>query len=454
MEIVSIHFVQFLHLKKHLYTNPSEFPYLLLVYTPLYYYTMTFVVNLLSIDVINNIHHLYVAGRMISLGLFFLNLYLFIKLIKQFHPNFKKTILLILFIVLLVPKHFYSFRPDSFKVTFFILFIYFGIKYISSGLKKDFWLSFIFLLTGIYFKQDLLLYGLSFYVIYFLIYRKTIYLYALTLLLCLICISIYLMYAVTGINLFKDLLLYNIQYDDGLHTSFLFIGINILRTLPLLFFTVKNLLSKNKVTLSLSILSVVYYFISNFSMLRVGSNINYTYESIFLLLLNVILFLNTQNIRHIKIFTFLYILLLCLIPTNYYLFYYNKEKEAAKKNAYQSTISTVNKIKEIVQNDVLFLPNMKYTVMFANNNLIYGYDWHYDRFCELYYSIQLKPKFLKNDIVAQYDTAFSSGVVKYIVVEDEPKSINQLNKYYAQFKVLQKVDSFIIYKYNKKTDSQ
>ena len=89
--------------------------------------------------------------------------------------------------------------------------------------------------------------------------------------------------------------------------------------------------------------------------------------------------------------------------------------------------------------------------MFANCKLIYGYDWHYDRFCDLYYSIKLKPKFLKNDIVERYDTAFRNGTVKYIVVEDEPKSINQISIYYPYFEEFKKIDSFILYKYDDKT---
>ena len=68
VEFASVHFLQLLKLKHHLYTDPGKFPYLLVVYAPLYYYVMLAVINLFSIDVVNDLHSMYIAGRAVSLA--------------------------------------------------------------------------------------------------------------------------------------------------------------------------------------------------------------------------------------------------------------------------------------------------------------------------------------------------------------------------------------------------
>lgn len=451
MEMISVHITQLLHLKSHMYSNPSQFPYLLLAYTPLYYYLMDFIMSIFSIDVINNTHTIYIIGRSLSLLLFVFVSYGIYAIIKQIHHGYRHYILLLLLFILLLPKHFYTVRPDSFKVFFFTLFLLFHIKYLFSNKTSYFWLSLFSLITGIYFKHDLLLYGFIYYAVFFLSYRDKKYIYAGFIILIVLLISVYWMYISTGINLFVDLLVYNIQYNSGLHTSFLFIAFNLIRTSLLILLSLKNIFSKDKFTRTIAITSICFVAASNVSMLRVGSNINYTYESVLLLLINAVLFLKETDFQYNVFFTTAYLLFLVALPINYYLYRYSFKEESQKKALYDEHLRVSKEIKKIIKEDVVFFPNMKYMIFFSDCNIIYGYDWHYDRFSDLYYNVKLKPKFLINDIIRNYDNAFSTGTVKYLVIDNEPKSLKQIEDFYPVFKKEASFDSLLLYEYSSNT---
>lgn len=447
MEMISVHITQLLHLKSHMYSNPSQFPYLLLAYTPLYYYVMDLIMRIFSIDVINDTHTIYIIGRSISFLLFIFVAYGIYAIIKQIHSGFRHYILLLLLFILLLPKHFYTVRPDSFKVFFFTLFILFHVKYLFSQKHAYFWLSLFCLITGIYFKHDLLLYGFIYYAVFFLSYRDKKNSYAGFIILIVLLISVYLMYLSTGINLFVDLLVYNIQYDSGIHTSFLFIAFNLIRTSLLILLSVRNVFSNDKFTRTIAIVSICFVAASNTSMLRVGSNINYTYESVLLLLINAVLFLKESDFQYKVLFTTAYFLFLLALPINYYLYKYSFKNEAQKEALYYNNLRISKEIKKIIKNDVVFFPNMKYMIFFSDCRIIYGYDWHYDRFSDLYYHVKLKPKFLINDIIRNYDNAFKTGVVQYIIIDNEPKSLKQLSDYYPAFTQAVSFDSLLVCKY-------
>ena len=79
--------------------------------------------------------------------------------------------------------------------------------------------------------------------------------------------------------------------------------------------------------------------------------------------------------------------------------------------------------------------------------MIYGADWHYDRYCEIGLNIKIKPKFIHNPIIDEYDKQFTNGVVQYILVEDNYKSKYHVAAYYPCFDFYQQVDNFLLYKY-------
>ena len=182
-------------------------------------------------------------------------------------------------------------------------------------------------------------------------------------------------------------------------------------------------------------------------MLRVGSNLNYTYESIYLLLLNGILFIEHLDIKIAKKHIYIYAFYLILLPFNYYLYFYSKTEQHHLKTTFMNNMQSAESIRKIVQKQTLFIPNMKYLIFYPDCNLVYGYDWHYERFTDLYYDVKLTPKFLENEIVKKYDAAFENGSVQYILMENNDKSKKQMQDYYANFTPAKNIDSFILYKY-------
>ena len=183
-------------------------------------------------------------------------------------------------------------------------------------------------------------------------------------------------------------------------------------------------------------------------MLRIGSNFNYTYESVFLMLINSILYTDEKNIRLNTFLTGAYFLSLFIFNQMiYYKSYFITSEELNYRMEFVNSAQSAKKIKEIIGKDVLFIPNMKYYIFYPDTKMIYGSDWHYDRYCEIALDVKIKPKFIRNDITAEYDKQFTNGVVQYILTENNQKSKNHITKYYPYFSAYKHVDNFILYKF-------
>ncbi|HUM50841.1 MAG TPA: hypothetical protein PK431_03460 [Chitinophagales bacterium] len=457
VEFALVHFIQLICLKGSLYTNAAKFPYLLVVHAPLYYYSMAAIMKLFSVNVVNDIHTIYIIGRSIAFLLLFVNYFILLKIVQLFIVHFKYKIRLFLLFILFIPAHFYACRPDAFKVLFFMLFLYNSIQLFKTGKNSYAILAFLSLFISILFKQDVLVYGCLLYIIFFTQTRKIIYIISPILLVVSIvgCMSIY--YLFSGINLFKELFVYNIQYNGDLTINLLLISCHYAKALPLLIFSVLNLKSKNKITVTLSILSLLYFFIFTLLMLRTGSSLNYTYESVILMLLNTFIYIDEKQFNRSLTEAIVYIFILFSINEyafykftyafhNYYL---QEKKEINYKESYYNNLATSKKIKQIIGNHVVFIPDMKYYLFYAESRIIYGADWHYDRYCAIALNIKIDPKFIRNNIVEKYDRQFANGNVEYILIEDNYKSKNLLKKYYTSFVFQQQVNNFLIYKFNK-----
>ncbi|MDB5227036.1 MAG: hypothetical protein JWN78_1229 [Bacteroidota bacterium] len=445
VEFASIHFLQLLKLKHHIYSDPGKFPYLLVVYAPLYYYVMLGVINLFSVDVLNNIHSVYIIGRVISFLLLFLNFFIVKKIVEQFIPDFRSKIYLFLFLLLLIPLHFYTFRPDSFKVTSFVIFIYYFLKFVHTNAFKYYLLSFIFLYTGILFKQDVLIYGLITYLFFYFVYRKKIYLFTIPVLFITLFITGFLLYSSAGIDLYKELFVYNIQYDRDPAININTIIIYLMRVAPLLYLAVKNLYSENKLVQTLAGMSLVYTAGTLATLMRMGANFNYTYEASILLLINGFIYFKGKITRKNEYPVHVYIVYVLISIAHFYPLTVSAEQEKVYKISYFDNLHLSNKIKPILKNDVVFLPQMKNFIFYPEQKLIYGYDWHYDRYCELNLNMRLHPKFASNDVVDQYDENFRNGKVKYILIEDNVKAKPHIEKYYPGFVLDRQIENFLLY---------
>ena len=448
VEFALVHFVQMIILKGHLYGNAAKFPYLLVVHAPLYYYAMAAVMKTGAIDVVNDVHMMYIIGRSISFFLLFISVYVLLKTINLLVNNFRHKIIIVLIFVLFLPNHFYSCRPDSLKFTFFILFLYVSIRYFKNKKWSDNLYALLFLFLSILSKQDVLIYSILFYAVFYMTEKKITYIITPVLLMILISLCVFIFYVTSGINLIKELFFFNLQYDRDISINLKLIAAHTYRILPLFIFSILNTRSKNRLTVTLSIISILYFFISCLFMLRIGSNFNYTYESVFLMLINSILYTDEKNIRLNTFLTGAYFLSLFIFNQMiYYKSYFITSEELNYRMEFVNSAQSAKKIKEIIGKDVLFIPNMKYYIFYPDTKMIYGSDWHYDRYCEIALDVKIKPKFIRNDITAEYDKQFTNGVVQYILTENNQKSKNHITKYYPYFSAYKHVDNFILYKF-------
>ena len=451
VEFALVHFIQLICLKGSLYTDAAQFPFLLVVHAPMYYYLMAAIMKLFSVNVVENVHTMYIIGRSISFILLFVNYFILVKIVQLFIVDFKYKIRLFLVFILFIPAHFYACRPDSFKVLFFMLFVYAIIQNYKTNKAIYAFIAFLFLLIGILFKQDIIVYGFLLYLILFIYNRKISYIISPILLIVALCSMLYSYFYFSGINLFKQLFLYNLQYDSDIRINLLLIAAQYVKTIPILIFTVLNLRSKNKLTIIIAIVSLLYFIVFSVFMLRIGSSFNYTYESVIFLLINAFIYIDEHEINLSYLRMSLYVGL--LFAVNLFIFYniiLSKKEEKNYKNAYNTTISSSKKIKEIIGNAVVFIPDMKYYLFYATSTIIYGADWHYDRYCDIALNIKINPKFIHNTIVDEYDKQFENGTVQYILIENNTKSTELIKKYYTSFKLEKRVNNFLIYKFSEK----
>lgn len=448
VEFALVHFVQMIVLKGHLYGNAAKFPYLLVVHAPLYYYFMAGIMKLAAVDVINNVHLMYIIGRTFSFILLLANIGLLSETIKLVNEKTRNRIFIILLFILFLPAHYYSCRPDSLKVTCFLLFLYFTILHIKNKKKHHFLFSLLFLGIGVYSKQDIFIYGCIVYGVLYLQTKNKQFLFAPFYLLSLVFLTIILYYQVSGINLFKQLFVYNLQYDSDISINLKLIAAHIARVFPLIILSLLNLRSKEKLTLSLAVISLFAFLTSVLFMLRIGSNFNYTYESVILLLMNAELYISEKNKKTPYLLFFFYILFLFLFNQQvFYKSYFISSEELNYKTTFESNEKSAKKVKQLIGQQVIFIPDMKYYIFFAESNLIYGSDWHYDRYCEIALDINIKPRLIRNTVVDEYDKQFTNGKVKYILTDNSKKSENHIIKYYPSYNYFMQTDHFILYEF-------
>jgi len=186
--------------------------------------------------------------------------------------------------------------------------------------------------------------------------------------------------------------------------------------------------------------------VSNLFLLRAGANLNYTYESILLLLIGFIIYISTKQPLQLK---FILLLLLLFVLNNKVSqpLYLKEEQSEKTKKAYFENLESGKILKNLIGNDVVFFTNGKYIIFNGTLNIMYGYDLHLERFTQVYMNMPIKSTMFKNASTEEYDEKFRNGFVQYIVVENNPVAINQVKEYYTQYAFLQKAGNLLVYKY-------
>ena len=449
MEFSFIFQQQFMEKYNILYADPDKFPYYISFYPPIYPYFMKLVLNVFNIDAFNDLHQAFIAGRFISFLCLIVVVYFILKTIDLFSKVKYQLYLLLLLFILLIPQHFYTFRPDSLKVLMFSLFLYQLLKYdFFQASKKHLLIDFAAAILSVYIKHDVIIYISLYFFIHFLIFRRHKKLFHFALFLFLVFFLFELCHILKGNQFIHNIFYYNLQYSSKLRGNIELSIANTIRLLPLLIICFINMRSDKKHVRFIAFYSIASFIISSLLLLRAASNFNYTYESVILLMVNTGIFFQEKNLPKINLAViYLFLLLLFNQKVLYKIFDFGDELQTEKIN-YLTNIQTSKKLEEIIKNDVVFFPAGKFIVFYGKLNLLYGYDLHLDRFTELYLNKPVSAVLYNNNSTSAYDKSFQNGFVKYIVIEETEQSLKQMRLYYKKYVFSEKCGNLLVYKFN------
>lgn len=445
MEFSFLYHLQVLKKYGTVYTNPDVYPYFICFYPPLYSSFMHKFCSSMHVDVFTDLHRALVWGRLLSLLLLIVNVRLIIKITSLFNKNKTSFIQVALLLMLLFPMHYFSFRPDSLKVTFFIGFIFYFLRYHEqSNSRKDLIKALVAASISIFFKHDVVIYIYFFIGLHWFIFMKkesiifTIALSFFTIAGLLFFTRLY------GDHFIKNLFFYTVQYSSEISINLFIITLNLLKTFPFLIIAYLNFQSKIKSIKFLAICIFIFSLVSNLFLLRAGANLNYTYESIILLVISFFIYLSDKKPLQLK---FIFLLLYLLVLNNKFCqpLYLKKENNDAAKKAYLENIESGKILKQLIGKDVVFFTNGKYIIFNGTLNIMYGYDLHLDRFTQVYLNMPIKSTMFRNSSTQQYDKSFKNGFVKYIVVEDNLIAKRQMPTYYPKYTLYQSVGNLLVY---------
>ena len=465
LEYYFVHVMQRIMLHKPIYPNPESFPFENCLCTPIYPYLCSIIIGFFKLDAITNLYKTYVLIRLFSYVLVLAQLYYLIKLIKFFTASKFHQVLITALFLFLITGHIFCIRPDALKLLFFSVFLYHLINYFFFKQKtRDAFIAVCSAVLAVYTKQDITIHiFLCFGILLFLADKRKVLILAVSFgFICFICFI--LCFLIFGKYVFSNLVLFNLQSVTEILKSYniYFIIFSIIRTFPLLILVILNLKTLKKETDLKSasgfivLCSLVFYIYSHLSILRAAANLNYTYELLIFLVLNIALFLKlhtnkiNQKLSLSVIILAGYIALLAVsnaIIQNYSMY---EVKEQQFKKEYFASVKESKTIKELIGKEAVFLPNSKYMIFYADANMVTGHDMHIDRFIILYASIHI---YIKSKLTVintdGYDSNFTNGTIKYIVIPKDSKSRKHVADFYPKYKAYSNTDNFLVYQFDK-----
>lgn len=455
-EFTFIHYIQQILIENKLYLDPEAFPFSATIYTPLYLHIISAFCNIFGIDPINDIHTIYVSGRILSY-LFVLVCLVFIhKFVQKQTKNLLISLICIAVFLILITGHMFAFRPDSMKIAFFIAFLFYYIDYFYySQNRSSCVLAILFSSLSILAKQDALIYivliqtihlatNRNFLVLKFIVYSSINYM------LLFVLMRLYF-----GPVFFTSIAAFNLQKISNVQHSYnlLVILFNSIRLFPIyallifVLFRLKHLTNFNLIKL-LSISCIAAAILSTLFLFRPGSYLNYTYEliSIVVLLFALIIPNIKINRKWLVLFYLYFSFLLSLnILTRNYIIYPSKEKIHEEKfNGYYQMIKEIEPL--LKNNEIIFSPVLELSIFLADKNVIYGQEYHLDRLIFAHLGLHTNSKLMFNSS-KNYDAYFTEGKVKYILVNNDENCRMLVKKYYSEFDVFKEYENFILYMY-------
>lgn len=455
-EYTFVHFVQKIEYFKSLYLNSFEFPFTNCVYNPFYPYFIWLIVKLARLDFVKDIHAIFIIGRSISFVFVFIQIFYLVKFIHLFEKNKTIVLLGVLLYLLLITGHFYAMRPDAIVTALFSVFVYNTVVYFYQKPNQEYWFKAAILLILItLLKQDFIIHVFLFLGILFLLKRTKTSFYMLVFSVSLVVFTYVVLFVIFGEAYLYNTVLFNFQVTSNVRESYnlVTVAISICRILPLLVFSVifyrKHASHHNKDLLLLFLACGFFEFIiCHLLMFRAGSFINYSYVAILYLIIGCSIVLQISSINKYFFLIILLGYLFGIIGTNLLLKNYAFSFSALKneKIEYQQKLQSRNELLNYVGKDLLFMPYPKNCIFLFSPNLIYGYDFHIDRYLYLVtgFASSTKLAYVKSD---KYDSYFNSGKLKYILLENNRKNEAYIQQYYPTYKLTDTINIYQVFSF-------
>ena len=202
----------------------------------------------------------------------------------------------------------------------------------------------------------------------------------------------------------------------------------------------------------IALLALIAVITTHITMLRTGSSFNYANPAILLLIITFSTLSwddlpKRQGQLKYGGYAALGLYMAALFIIVEYYFDYPQRLGAAKQE-YRSLLHDKDEILSVTKSDTLFFLNSKYTIVFDDES----YGWRdticiWTGLCKHWGPISYNAFKILFVSTTEYDSLFETGVVKYIIAEDDSISKPLINSYYKHYNYLSKAGKFCIYKY-------
>lgn len=461
-EYVFVHYVQRLLENKPIYGNPTAFPYLACLFTPLYIYTLKGLVCLFNPSPQQALHTTYIIGRAFSLLLVITQVGLLaVYMRKRFRLRWQPLLICGCLYLALVTGHLFVIRPEAMKSLLFTISFLALTEYAFFNPRIVCAATFLTAaVLSVYTKQDMLVWQTIMLLTLWLVKKEAKYAVLLILFWGTVVGVLLFLQQLFGAYFFTNVVLFNFQeVEDALRSvNVLFILFSVCRIAPLLILTAyyrnrNGVPEEHKALLNYTfLLSIVLFIVAHLFMFRAGSYINYAFDAILVIIFSLAASMQ-QAIKQaefwIKIRAYIisaYVLFLIAGNILIHNYVYRIDEEKARKELYESNMQYARQVKALVQDEVIFIPDISVAVFYQHLHLLYGYDYHIGRFMEIYlpFSVNSHLSFFNS---AEYDAHFEDGTVNYILCETrKDKHVRYYYPNYVPYKTIGKVT---VYRFQK-----
>lgn len=455
VEFTFIHYAQKLLFNKPLYSDIDKYPFDIVIHMPFYPYISSTIFKLLHLTSVNDIHSQLVVCRLISFAFLPFCLMYIIKILWLNNKNIFSTLSVVCFFMLLLCGHFYTARQDALKTTLFFMYLFYTIKYLQNKKPaRNLIYSGIILLVAINLKQDTIIYFLIFTGCVCVNYNRKKSLILVILLISCLLITFAAGYFIWGKSFIENTVLFNFQANTNYFNSYNFLAMifSLIRTFPLFVFLIylhtknKNTISAQKEIRILLLFSYVTYIVSHLLILRGSSYINYTHESIAVILISIgsLLNLDTMPKTYMPV-QFALIFLLFLSSFIIHTYPIKNKSEKSLKQVYFQNIRNRTEIKKVIQKDTAFFITCDNTIFYPEENLVFGYDYYIDQYIYAYLGFITHTKLLFID-KQPYDNYVHKNNIRYIIAKNNGRDKMILAQKYSGYVFYKKVNNLLVYK--------